>query len=174
MKKSKIVVEIVVEIVVAVLLVLVVWLITVMNNQRISPNEPFDYMRNLKTYGYSNYEDLSTGEKKMVYSIPEDVSKTLTTEALLETILNNEYLIDLFAYDNFVKAVQSREDQFRIMEFLSREDSMVVLEKYLAEYKVYDVELDGLNEIDDTDGVLKYRLLDFIKNNKNEIMNGGF
>lgn len=161
MKKSKIVVGVVV----VVLLVLVVWLITVMNNQRISPNEPFDYMKNLKMYGYNNYENLSTGEKKMVYSIPEDVSETLSTEALLETILNNEYLIDLFAYDNFVKAVQSREEQFRIMEFLKRKDSIEVLEKFIENHE----KLLSENYSSDTNRELRF--MKRIKDNAYYILN---
>lgn len=98
----------------------------------ISPNIPFDYMSNLNN---KPYEILSTGEKKVVYSIPEKIAKKLKTNMLLETILKNKYLIDLYAYDDFVSAVKSREMQFRIVEFLSREDSVEVLDEYILKYE---------------------------------------
>lgn len=94
---------------------------------------PFDYMSNLDRG--KSYENLSTPQKKVVYSIPEDVAKRLKTDALLETILENPWLVDLNAYNDYVMAVKSREMQFRIVEFLSREDAVEVLDKYIAEYK---------------------------------------
>ena len=99
----------------------------------ISPCIPYDYMSNLD-WGKS-YENLSSPQKKGVYSIPESVAKRLKTEALLETILDNEWLIDLNAYNDFVEAVKSREMQFRIVEFLGREDAVEVLDKYIIDYE---------------------------------------
>ncbi len=99
----------------------------------IFPCIPYDYMSNLD-WGKS-YENLSTPQKKVVYSIPEDVAKRLKTDALLETILENPWLVDLNAYNDYVMAVKSREMQFRIVEFLSREDAVEVLDKYIAKYK---------------------------------------
>ena len=99
----------------------------------ISPFVTFDYMSNLD-WGKS-YENLSIPQKKSVYSIPEGVAKRLKTDALLKTILNNPWLSDLNAYDDYVMAVKSREVQFRIVEFLSREDAIEVLDEYITEYK---------------------------------------
>lgn len=95
---------------------------------------PFDYMTNLKGRSVESYENLTIPEQKLVYSIPEDIPATLTTKALLETILENYFLLDLFAYDDFVRAVQSREEQFRIVEFLEREDSLTVIDEYIELY----------------------------------------
>ena len=96
---------------------------------------PFDYMTNMQTRSFDSYENLSTPNKKLVYSIPDGVAKTLTTEALLETILNNKYIVDLFAYDSFEYAVTLKESQFKILEFLDREDSNEVLSSYIEKYQ---------------------------------------
>lgn len=125
---------------------------------------PFDYMTNMETKLYSDYQNLSIPEQKLVYCIPEDIAESLTTESLLKTILNNEFLMDLFAYDNFVKAVQSREEQFRIIEFLKREDSIDVLDKY--------IELYG-NDYEETDSVvslIKYTFLKRVNDNSANIL----
>lgn len=126
---------------------------------------PFDYMTNMQTKSFEKYEDLSTSEQKLVYSIPEDVAKTLTTKALLETILNNDYIIDLFAYDDFVLAVKSREIQYRIIEFLKREDSLEVLNTYIEKYE----EEVSKNYSADTNRQL--RLMNKIKDNSYYILN---
>ena len=104
------------------------------SSQIVLSDVPFDYMTNIQTRSFDSYENLSTPNKKLVYSIPNGVAETLTTEALLETILNNEYLTDLFAYDSFVDAVKSREEQFRIVEFLNRSDSSIVLNSFYSKY----------------------------------------
>ena len=111
---------------------LLIFLLTGCQISQTDYSKPYDYMSALNG---RDYESLSTPEKKLVYSIPEDIAKSLSTEALLETILNNKYLIDLFAYDDFIMAVQSREVQFRIIEFLEREDSITVLESYISKYE---------------------------------------
>ena len=83
---------------------------------------PYDYMANLKMRSFDSYENLTTSEKKLVYSIPDGVAETLTTEALLETILNNEFLGDCLAYDNFSQAVVSKDAYFRFSELIGRDD----------------------------------------------------
>lgn len=126
---------------------------------------PFDYMTNMKTRSFDNYESLSTPEKKLVYSISDGVAETLTTEALLETILNNEYIIDLFTYDDFVEGVKSREEQFRIVEFLEREDSINVLNIYIEKYE------EKVSENYSADVNRQLRLMKKIKDNAYYILN---
>lgn len=128
------------------------------------PNVPFDYMMNLKRMSLGKYETLSTSDKKLVYSIPEDVAKILTTEALLETILNNEYLVDLFAFDDFIGAVISREVQFRIVEFLNRENSIEVLNVYIEKYE------EKISEEYSSDINRQLRFMENLKDNYSEIL----
>ena len=164
MKKLKISISIVV---VLLLGFMVVKMFTADNiSKEVDSDVPFDYMTNLKTMSFDNYNDLSIQDKKLVYSIPNDIAKNLTTEALLETILNNEYLVDLFAYDDFVEAVKSFEDQFRVIEFLKREDSTEVLDRYIEKYeeKAYS---DSSYDFD-----LQLRFMKKIKNESYYLLNG--
>lgn len=126
---------------------------------------PFDYMTNMQTRPFDSYDNLSTPNKKLVYSIPDGVAETLTTEALLETILDNKYIIDLFAYDDFVKAVKSREEQFRIVEFLEREDSIEVLNTNIGKYE------KKVSENYSADVNRQLRLMKKIKDNAYYILN---
>lgn len=126
---------------------------------------PFDYMTNMQTRSFDSYENLSTPNKKLVYSIPDGVAETLTTEALLETILDNKYIIDLFAYDDFVEAVKSREVQFRIVEFLERENSIEVLNINIGKYE------KKVSENYSADVNRQLRLMKKIKDNAYYILN---
>ena len=120
---------------------------------RVLSDEPFDYMTNLKTRSFESYESLSTGEKKLVYTIPEGVAETLTTEALLKTILNNPYISDIFFYSSLEEGIKCKDFRFHFTELFNRKDVIIVLDAYINELserlsidgKKYDeIEIDEL------------------------------
>ena len=49
------------------------------SSQIVLSDVPFDYMTNIQTRSFDSYENLSTPNKKLVYSIPNGVAETLTT-----------------------------------------------------------------------------------------------
>ena len=158
----------------------------VSGEKEVLSNVPFDYMTNMKNRSLDSYEGLSTGDKKLVYTIPNGVAETLTTEALLETILNNKYLTDLMAYDDFAYAVKVRNSQYKILDYLNRKDALTVLDAYIVLYENrlkqkekeagfyiddvtnWDFELSGYEDV--LTNYLQIVFMNELKNNYSEIM----
>ena len=79
-----------------------------------------------------NYDSLSLEEQKAVYSIPENVAKRLTTEALFKTILSNPFISEMYipmGMDDvtYSEIVVANEERFRLIEFLGRLDCYEVM-----------------------------------------------
>lgn len=91
-----------------------------------------------KEVGFMSFE-----KQKEIFSIDKNIAKTLTTEALLETILNNPFFIDFLAYEDFSLAVKSKDKDFCISELLSREDINTILIRYR---NIYSDSLELFNQ----------------------------
>ncbi|ADL53736.1 hypothetical protein [Clostridium cellulovorans] len=69
--------------------------------------------------------------------IPEEVLKSLTTDELIETVLNYPFLMDIYAYDSYQKGFNAVSKKFNgLKELLKRED---VADKLIAKYKSIEV-----------------------------------
>lgn len=110
-------------------------------------DEPYDY--GLVPFS-EEWDKLSTIERKEIFTIPEEVAKGLTTRALLETILNNPYFCDIFAYDSVEIGIERKEFRFQFNNLFAREDIVNVLLNEVENYLPinYLEILDGLNSLD--------------------------
>lgn len=73
----------------------------------------------------------SLNQKIKVCHIPEDILKNMTTEALIETVLNYPLMINMFAYDTPQKGYKSVLSYFNgLQELNRRSDAKYELEKY--------------------------------------------
>ncbi|WP_309479775.1 hypothetical protein [Brevibacillus agri] len=73
-------------------------------------------------------------ERQKVSQIPEDVLEQLSTEELVETVLDYPFLIDMYAYDSFEQGFSAVSSNFNgLKELLKREDAA---SKLLEKYKV--------------------------------------
>jgi len=76
-------------------------------------------------------ESAYTSHQEMIDAceIPEETLRQMTTQALLESVLNYPLLGDVLAYDDSEAGFEAMVDSFRgLEEFLSREDAAEVLE----------------------------------------------
>lgn len=75
------------------------------------------------------WEKLSTTEEMVkAYQIPEDILKSMTTEAIVETIIDNPFLIQYMAYDTTEDALDMHFEVFNVYnELYSRDDVLQVL-----------------------------------------------
>lgn len=74
--------------------------------------------------GDEEWENLiSTEEKIKAMQIPEDILKDTTTYALIETMLESNFIFQFFAYEESFSAVESLEENYNVFhELKSRPD----------------------------------------------------
>ncbi len=85
--------------------------------------------------------------------IPREILDQLTTEELLELVLDCPQLIDIYSYNSIQEGVKLLAERFNGMNvLLSREDCLSVVSRYYSEYKIpkkqqldYDALLPGDN-----------------------------
>ena len=85
----------------------------------------------------------SSKEKVAACYIPQQIIENMTTEALLETVLDYPLLIDIFAYDTTEIGIELASTYLPgIPELLSREDALEVLGKYIEDYPAQSVDMN--------------------------------
>ena len=83
----------------------------------------------------------NTSERVKACQIPEEILKSLTTEQLIETVLNYPFLMDIYAYNTHQEGFDSVLKSFNGMsELLQRNDAAT---KLLAKYKSMQVLTDS-------------------------------
>lgn len=91
-----------------------------------SIDEPYDFPVSPYDEEWADFE--TKAEALACCQIPENILKEMTTEALLETVLNYPFLIDYIAHDNYYAAAEKFMVTFNgFEELLSRSDLTEVL-----------------------------------------------
>ncbi len=76
----------------------------------------------------------SLQEKAEACQIPEDILGDMTTEALIETVVNYPLFINVFAYDNKKTGLEHVKDYFNgLQELYERDDAIEKMEIYIGE-----------------------------------------
>lgn len=84
------------------------------------------------TPGSSEWKSLSSREEMLdACQIPEDRLASMTTEALLETVLHYPLILDFMAFNSYKSAYKVMSDNFNgFRELFSREDAHTVILSY--------------------------------------------
>lgn len=111
------------------------------------------------------YEFTSLQEKIEACAIPKEVLSSMTTEALVKTILDYPLLANVYAYENYITGFESVKSYFPgVEELLSREDAQECLVKYRSMrsdgFSYYVRDLLNYVEINQTEGNLLTSLTD--------------
>lgn len=97
------------------------------------PVTPYD-----KEWG--NY--MLSSERNAACQIPQKILDELSTEELLELVLDCPLIISMSLHDTIVEGVKILAQEFNGMhELLSREDCLSVVSRYYAEYKIPEKQL---------------------------------
>ena len=76
----------------------------------------------------------SLQEKAEACQIPEDILGSMTTEALVETVVNYPLFINVFAYDNKKMGLEHVKGYFNgLQELYERDDAIEKMEIYIGE-----------------------------------------
>jgi hypothetical protein len=96
-------------------------------------DEAWDYT---VTPGMDEWKSYITPEQKQAASyVPEDVLKNMTTNALVETVLNYPLLVDIYAFNTPYIGYQAVSSNFYgLTELASRSDAINTLQNYSKEY----------------------------------------
>lgn len=94
------------------------------NEDNVLSDVPYDY--GVVPFSEEWYS-LTTAERKKIFSINYTIAKSLTTEALLDTIVSNPFIADIFAYNSIEEGVLAKENQFQFNELFNRTDIKPVL-----------------------------------------------
>ena len=94
--------------------------------------------------GTSEWEALSTLQEKIdACHVPPETLENMTTEALVETVLNYPLLINIYAFNTVELGIASVSSYFSgINELLGREDARAVLSAYRAQYAANATDTD--------------------------------
>lgn len=89
------------------------------SENRLQIDVPYEYP---VTPGMSNWEELDTHEKKVAAcQIPTDILKIMTTDALIQSIIDYPLAVDMYAYDSVDEGYEVLRNQFNaIRELESR------------------------------------------------------
>ncbi|CAM3920925.1 MULTISPECIES: hypothetical protein [Paenibacillus] len=93
--------------------------------------------------GTDEWKDLADKEEKLkVSQIPEDVLTKLSTEALIESVLNYPLLVDMLAFNSYEQGFNAVASNFNgLQELLKRDDAGIKLfEKYNKKNSSLNVE----------------------------------
>ena len=97
---------------------------TLKSNDKI--NTKFDY----SFAKQDSWKDKPRNEKLESCQIPKDTAEKMTTEALLDSILENPFTVDMFAYDSYEEGYQKVKDEiFVFQNLLDRSDLGSILVK---------------------------------------------
>lgn len=100
-------------------------------------DQPYEYPI---TQSDPEWSSLSTSEKKSLCQIETSVLRRLTTPALLETVLNYPYLIDVFAWGDMSIGIETLAANFNGMEeLLARADLERSLENYCNTHSSHNI-----------------------------------
>ena len=104
----------------------------VQNESAYTITEAYVYPVQPGTEAWASFE--SHQEMIDACEVPEETLRQMTTQALLESVLNYPLLGDVLAYDDSEAGFEAMVDSFRgLEEFLSREDAAEVLEDVLGD-----------------------------------------
>lgn len=100
--------------------------------------------------GTEEWERLAPEERYEACSVSEAEVENMTTDALIETVINYPYLINIYAYDTLALGVEEVSKYFPgLKELLSREDATEALERYItARASVLSANETDLNTFD--------------------------
>lgn len=80
---------------------------------------------------------LLKAERYTACQIPQEILMELTTEELLELVLDSPIIINMYMKDSIVEAVKGLAQEFNGMhELLSREDCLAVVSQYYSDYDI--------------------------------------
>lgn len=73
--------------------------------------------------GTTEWENLSPAERRRISHVPREEVENMTTRALLETVLNYPYLVDIYAFNSIEEGIEIVADRCpALRELLLRED----------------------------------------------------
>ena len=76
-------------------------------------------------------------EKRAACNVTAEEVSSMTTEALIETVINYPLLVDMFAYDTIAEGIEAVDQYFPgLKELLGRSDAMYYLQSYLEQYSL--------------------------------------
>ncbi|MCM1235509.1 MAG: hypothetical protein NC489_35870 [Ruminococcus flavefaciens] len=79
----------------------------------------------------------SEAERHTACQIPQEILMKLTTEELLELVLDSPIILDMYVHDSIVEAVKGLAQDFNgVHELLSREDCLAVVSHYYTNYDI--------------------------------------
>ena len=83
--------------------------------------------------GTTEWNELEPKERYKACAVSESEVQSMTTRALVETVLNYPYLINIYAYDSLPLGIEAVSEYFPgLQELLNRNDAIGALEEYLA------------------------------------------
>ena len=95
--------------------------------------------------GTEEWVEMTPRERRASCAVSKEEVEGMTTRALVETVVNYPYLINMYAYDKFDMGVQAVAESFPgLKELLSREDAGTAL----AEYENERVRLRSTDSVD--------------------------
>ncbi len=91
---------------------------------------PFDYP--VKP-GSREWEELSVSERKEVCRVEDSVAREMTTQALLRTVVNYPFILEIYCYDTIDMGIEAVRDVYPpLRELLERDDAAKAISDYLA------------------------------------------
>lgn len=86
--------------------------------------------------GSDIWQSLSLNERVEACDISENEVNAMTTEALLSTVLEYPFIVNIYAYNSLGEGIEAVSEYFPgIIELLERENAEEVLQEYLASVK---------------------------------------
>lgn len=90
------------------------------------------------TPGETEWEIMTTQERFASCVVTEEEVRCMTTEALLETVLNYPYLVNIYAYDSLSSGIEAVSEYFPgLQEFINRDDALNTLANFLNNHTGY-------------------------------------
>lgn len=115
--------------------------------------------------------------KKMVEActIPDEIIEKMSTQELLEIVMNYPLLSDLYYYDTYEQGLYALVSEFNgLKELFKRDDGIVEILKYYEEYEIPNNTVQSekiLNDLDNTsDNELDQKLTEVLKDDEKGII----
>lgn len=103
------------------------------------------------------WEAMTPSQRQASCEVSVEEVENMTTAALVETVINYPYLIDIYAFDTLEQGIEWVSMYFPgLPELLSRGDAIDELQKYQAELKKQVSNEDNLWKMDDAHTLEKY------------------
>lgn len=112
--------------------------------------------------GTPEWAELNTHrQKRIVSQVPEDILHAMTTEALLETVLNYPLLADIYAYNSTEMGIETVSEQFNgLKELLNRSDfASVALAQMETRSKTLNYNTMSVSDDEDLDFLFESMVL---------------